>query len=427
MARRRNENAGRVVITGMGAITPLGNSVAEFWQGCIEGRSGIGPLTRIDPGDYPIRIAGEVRGFDPNDYVDRRQARRMARFSQLAIAATHQAIEDACLDLGREDPTRVGVLLGNGIGGWPNTDEAMRTILTKGGLRVDPLFLPKMLPNMAAAQVSLVFGAKGYSNTVITACAAGTQALGDALDVIRAGRADVILAGGTEAGICELGLSSFAVMRALSTRNAEPEKASRPFDAERDGFVAAEGAAIFVLESLEHARGRGAPILAELAGYGACNDAYHLVAPCPDGEGAIRTIRWALEDAGVSPEEVDYINAHGTSTPLNDVSETAAIKSVFGEHAYRIPISATKSMIGHAFGAAGALESVPCVMTLQTGIIHPTINYEHPDPECDLDYVPNVARRADVRTVLKNSFGFGGQNACLVFKRFDGAGGSEGA
>ncbi len=425
MARRRNQ-AGRVVITGMGAITPLGNSVPEFWQGCIEGRSGIGPLTRIDPRDYPIRIAGEVRGFNANEYVDHRQARRMGRFSQLAIAATHQAIEDSRLDLGREDPTRVGVLLGNGIGGWPNTDEAMRTILTKGGLRVDPFFLPKMLPNMAAAQVSLVFGAKGYNNTVITACAASTQALGDALDVVRAGRADVMLTGGTEAGICELGLSSFAVMRALSTRNAEPEKASRPFDAERDGFVAAEGAAVFVLESLEHAQGRGAPILAELAGYGASNDAYHLVAPCPDGEGAIRTMRWALEDAGVAPEEVDYINAHGTSTPLNDVSETVAIKKVFGEHAYRIPISATKSMIGHAFGAAGALESVPCVMTLQTGVIHPTINYEHPDPECDLDYVPNEARRADVRTVLKNSFGFGGQNACLVFKRFDAAGGGQG-
>jgi 3-oxoacyl-[acyl-carrier-protein] synthase II len=422
MARPRNENGRRVVITGMGAITPQGNSVAEFWQGCVEGRSGIGPLTHFDAGEYPVRIAGEVRGFDPEDYMERRQARRMARFSQLAIAATHQAIEDAHLDLGDEDPARVGVLLGNGIGGWPNTEQAMRTILTKGGLRVDPFFLPKTLPNMAAAQVSLTFGVKGYSNTVITACAAGTQALGDALDVIRAERADVILAGGTEAGICELGLCSFAVMRALSTRNEAPEKASRPFDAERDGFVAAEGSAVFVLESLEHAQARGAPVLAELAGYGACNDAYHLVAPCPDGEGAIRTMSWALEDAGVSPEEVDYINAHGTSTPLNDASETAAIKKVFGEHAYRIPISSTKSMIGHAFGAAGALESVPCVMTLRTGIIHPTINYEHPDPECDLDYVPNVARQADVRTVLKNSFGFGGQNACLVFKRFDPSG-----
>jgi 3-oxoacyl-[acyl-carrier-protein] synthase II len=393
--------------------------VEEFWQGCLEGRSGIDYLTHFDPRDYPVRISGEVRGFEPTDYMDRREARRMARFSQLAVAASRQAIDDARLDLSREDPTRVGVLLGNGIGGFPNNEEAMRTLQVKGGLRIDPLFLAKMLPNMAAAQLSLFFGLKGYNNTVITACAASTQALGEALDAIRVGRADVVLAGGTEAAICELGLCGFAVMRALSTRNDPPQKASRPFDAQRDGFVASEGAAIFVLESLEHAQARGATILAELAGYAACNDAYHLVAPCPDGEGAARTMRWALEDAGVRPEEVDYVNAHGTSTPLNDVAETIAIKAVFGERAYRLPISATKSMIGHAFGAAGALESLACVMTLRTGVIHPTINYEHPDPECDLDYVPNVARQADVKVVLKNSFGFGGQNACLVFKRFE--------
>jgi 3-oxoacyl-[acyl-carrier-protein] synthase II len=313
----------------------------------------------------------------------------------------------------------VGVLIGNGIGGLPHTEEAMRTLLSRGGMRVDPLYLPKMLPNMAAAQVSMIFGAKGYNNTVITACAASTQALGDARDVIRLGRAEVMLAGGSEAGISELGLSGFSVMRALSTRNDVPQKASRPFDAGRDGFVAAEGAAMFVLESLEHARARGARILAELAGYGACNDGYHVVAPCPDGEGAIRTMRWALGDADVQPEEVDYINAHGTSTPLNDLSETLAIKAVFGEHAYRVPISSTKSMIGHALGASGALESLACVMTLQSGIIHPTINQEQADPQCDLDYVPNEARRADVRIVLKNSFGFGGQNACLVFKRLE--------
>ncbi|MGQ9573051.1 MAG: beta-ketoacyl-ACP synthase II [Dehalococcoidia bacterium] len=409
----------RVVITGMGALTPLGNSVEEFWQGCLEGRSGIDYLTQFDPKDYPARISGEVRGFEPADYMDRREARRMARFSQLAVAAARQAIEQARLDLSREDLTRVGVLLGNGIGGFPNTEEAMRAVLSKGGLRLDPFFFPKMLPNMAAAQLSLVFGVKGYNNTVITACAASTQALGDALDGIRRGRADVMLAGGSESALCELGLCGFAVMRALSTRNDPPQKASRPFDAQRDGFVAAEGAAIFVLESLEHARHRGAPILAELAGYGACNDAYHLVAPCPDGEGAVRSMRWALEDAAVQPQEVDYINAHGTSTPLNDVAETIAIKAVFGERAYRVPISATKSMIGHGFGAAGALESLACVMAIQTGVIHPTINHEYPDPECDLDYVPNVARRANVRVVLKNSFGFGGQNACLVFKRFE--------
>ena len=420
--RREQADHRRVVITGMGALTPLGNSVQEFWQGCTEGRSGIDYLTLIPPevyANYPVRIAGEVRGFEPTDYMERREARRTGRFSQLAVAAARQAIEDARLDLGREDPTRVGVLLGNGIGGFPTTEEGVRTILSKGGLRLDPFFVVKILPNMAAAQISLTFGLKGYNNTVITACAASTQALGDARDAIRLGRADVMLAGGTEACICELGLCGFAVMRALSTRNDSPQKASRPFDAQRDGLVAAEGSAVLVLESLEHARARAAPILAELAGYAACNDAYHLVAPCPDGEGAARTMRWALKDAAVQPQEVDYINAHGTSTPLNDVAETLAIKSVFGEHAYRLAISSTKSMIGHALGASGAMESLACVMTLQTGIIHPTINHEYPDPECDLDYVPNVARRADVRTVLKNSFGFGGQNACLVFKRFE--------
>jgi 3-oxoacyl-[acyl-carrier-protein] synthase II len=276
-----------------------------------------------------------------------------------------------------------------------------------------------MLPNMAAAQLSMALGAKGYSNTVITACAAGTQAMGDSLDLIRSGRANVVLTGGTEAALCVLGLCGFAVMRALSTRNDEPRKASRPFDAERDGFVAAEGAAIFVFEDLERARRRGAPIVAEIAGYGACNDAYHVVAPSADGEGAIRAMNWAMEDAGVSPDEVDYISAHGTSTKLNDSAETLAIKKTFGEQAYHIPISATKSMIGHSFGAAGALESVACLESMRHGVIHPTINYEHPDPECDLDYVPNKARRADVRVALKNSFGFGGQNACLLFKRFE--------
>jgi len=412
----------RVVITGMGGLTCLGNSVGEFWQGCVEGRSGIDYITLVRPEvymKYPVHIDGEVRGFEPTDYMDRRDARRMARFSQMAVAATRQAVEDAGLDIGHVDPTRVGVLIGNGIGGIPNTDEAMRTLLSRGGMRVDPLYLPKMLPNMAAAQVSMIFGAKGYNNTVMTACAASTQALGDARDAIRLGRAEVMLAGGTEAGISELGLSGFSVMRALSTRNDVPQKASRPFDAGRDGFVAAEGAAMLVLESLEHARARGARILAELAGYAACNDGYHVVAPCPDGEGAIRTIRWALEDADVQPDEVDYISAHGTSTPLNDLSETLAIKAVFGEHAYRVPVSSTKSMIGHAMGASGALEALACVMTIQSGIIHPTINQEQADPQCDLDYVPNEARRADVRIVLKNSFGFGGQNACLVFKRFE--------
>lgn len=412
-------NGTRVVVTGMGAITPIGNSVSQFWANAVEGQSGIGILTQFDHSAYPVHIAGEVKGFDPEQHMDRRDARRMARFSQFAIAATREALGQAELDLDRVDRTRVGVLIGNGIGGIGDSQEAVRVIDSKGGMRIDPFFFPKMLPNMAAAHVSLMFGAKGYCNTVITACAAGTQAIGDSLDLVRCGRADVVITGGVEAALCELGLCGFAVIRALSMHNEEPEKASRPFDALRDGFVAAEGAGIFIIESLEHARRRDAPILAELAGYGAGNDSYHIVAPCADGEGAARAMRLALEDAGVQPAEVDYVNAHGTSTKLNDASETIAIKKVFGEDAYRVPISATKSMVGHSFGAAGAIECLACVQSIGTGIIHPTINREHPDPECDLDYVPEGARRADVNVVLKNSFGFGGQNACLVFKRFE--------
>ena len=415
--RAASSNGVRAVVTGMGAFTPLGNSVSEFWQGCLEGRSGIGPVSLFDASSYPSRITGEVRGFDPQDYMDRRDARRMARFSQFAVAAAREAIQDAELKLDRVDEGRVGVVLGNGIGGLGDSQEAADIIRDKGGMRIDPFFLPKMLPNMAAAQLSLTFGIKGYSNTVATACAAGTQAIGDAMDIIRAGRADVVITGGAEAALCELGLSGFAVIRALSTRNDEPERASRPFDADRDGFVAAEGAAIFILESLEHAQRRNAHILAELAGFGACNDAYHLTAPSADGEGAVRAMQWALDDAGVAPGDVDYINAHGTSTKLNDAAETMAIKKVFGEMSYRIPISATKSMVGHSFGASGAIEVVACIQTLRTGTIHPTVNYESPDPDCDLDYVPNQSRAADVSVILKNSFGFGGQNACLVFKR----------
>ncbi|MDI6858218.1 MAG: beta-ketoacyl-ACP synthase II [Dehalococcoidia bacterium] len=410
----------RVVVTGLGAITPLGLTVESFWDGCVNGRSGVTRITKFDASAYPTQINAEVKGFDPLDYIDRKEARRMARFTQLAVAAARQAIEAAALDLEKEDRSRIGAVLGNGNGGFPNTEEAMRTLVEKGGMRMDPFYIPKMLPNMAAAQVAIQFGLKGYNNTAITACAASTQAIGEALEVVRRGKADVMVTGGTEAGISELGLASFCVMRALSTRNDEPEKASRPFDAERDGFVCAEGAAILVLESLEHAQKRGAPILAELAGYGASADAFHIVAPCEDGDGALRAMRWALEDAGVTPAEVSYINAHGTSTPLNDAAETRAIKALFGEQAYKVPISSTKSMIGHVLGGAGALESVACVQTLLSQTIHPTINREHPDPECDLDYVPEGARKADVRVILKNSFGFGGQNACLVFRKFEG-------
>jgi 3-oxoacyl-[acyl-carrier-protein] synthase II len=415
----RNGNGTRVVVTGMGAITPIGNSVPDFWNAAVAGTSGIDILTQFDHSQYPIHMAGEVKGFDPEDHMDRRDARRMGRFSQFAVAGTGEALKMADLDLDKVDRTRVGVLFGNGIGGLVDTQDAVRTVDNKSGMRIDPFFFPKMLPNMAAAHVCLVYGAKGYSNTVITACAAGTQAIGDAMDLVRAGRADVMITGGTEASLTEVGLCGFAVIRALSSQNEEPQKASRPFDKERDGFVAAEGAGVLVLESLDHAQRRGAPILAEVAGYGATNDANHVVAPCADGDGAMRAMQLALADAHVEPAEIDYINAHATSTPLNDASETAAIKRVFGEDAYRIPLSGTKSMVGHSFGGAGAVESVATVQTINSGTIHPTINYEHPDPECDLDCVPNEARMADVRVALKNSFGFGGHNACLVFKRFD--------
>ena len=409
----------RVVITGMGALTPLGNSVEEFWQGCVEGRSGIDWITLFDSSAYPVKVDGEIRGFDPTEYIDRKEARRMARFSQLSVAAAKMALADSGLKLEEEDTTRIGVLLGNGNGGYPETDDAMRTIVSRGGNRLDPFYMSKILPNIAAAQIAMQFGLRGYNNTVTTACAASTQAMGDALDIIRMGRADVMVAGGGEAGICELGLAAFHIMRALSTREDEPLKASRPFDAERDGFVCAEGAALFVFETLEHAQNRGARILAEIAGYGATSDAYHVVAPCVDGEGAQRAMKMAIYDAGLTEEDIDYINAHGTSTPANDASETAAIKGLFGERAYGIPISSTKSMIGHTLGASGAIESVACLKAIETGIVPPTINYETPDPECDLDYVPNEARKlGKVRAVLKNSFGFGGQNACLVFKAF---------
>ncbi len=417
---KNGTNGRRVVVTGMGAVTPLGLNVEDFWAALVQGRSGVGWFTRVNTDGYPVKVSGEVRDFDPEEYLDRKEARRMARFSQLAVAAADEAMRNAGLAPGEVDPEKVGVLLGNGNGGFPNTEEAVRTLIEKGGMRLDPFFMLKMLPNMAASHLSMRFQAKAYNSTITTACAASTQAMGEALEVIRRGAAEVMLTGGTEAGMCELGMAAFSVMKVLSARDDDPTKASRPFDAKRDGFVSAEGAAIFVIESEEHARARGAPVLAELAGFGASADAYHMVAPCADGEGAARCMRWALEDAGVAPEEIDYINAHGTSTPLNDASETAAIKTALGEHAYRVPISSTKSMIGHALGASGALESVACVQTLQTGVIHPTINYEYPDPDCDLDYVPNVGREADVRVVLKNSFGFGGQNACLVFKRFEG-------
>ncbi|MCH8025185.1 MAG: beta-ketoacyl-ACP synthase II [Chloroflexi bacterium] len=413
-------NGRRVVITGMGAITPLGLTVDDYWQGLVEGKSGIDWITVVDTANYPAKVSGEVRGFEPEQYMDRKEARRMARFSQFAVAAARQAYDDSGLSDAGMEPERLGVALGNGFGGLPNSDAAVRTIVEKGGKRIDPFYMLKSLPNMAASHVSMQFQAKGPSSTTSTACAAATQAMGEATRLIRQGHADAMLTGGTEAGMCELGLAAFTVMKVLSTVADDPTKASRPFDAKRDGFVSAEGAAVFVLESLEHAQARNAPILAEVIGAAASADAYHMVAPCADGEGAARCMQWALEDAGLASEQIDYVNAHGTSTPLNDASETKALKTVLGEHAYQVPISSTKSMIGHALGASGALESIACVKTLQTGVIHPTINYDYPDPECDLDYVPNESRRQEVTTILKNSFGFGGQNACLVFRRFEG-------
>jgi 3-oxoacyl-[acyl-carrier-protein] synthase II len=408
----------RVVVTGIGAVTPLGQSAESFWANLVAGKSGIGPMTLCDPTNYPCRISGEVRDFDPVDYIAARDARRMARFSQLAVAAGLQAAETTGFNLDREDPFRVGVLIGNGNGGFPTLEDNCRILADRGGMRMSPFFFPMVLPNMAAANVSHYLGARGYNSTATTACAASNQAIGEALRLLQRGEADVIFAGGAEAGISQLGLAGFAVMRALSTRNDEPQKASRPFDADRDGFVPSEGSVILVLETLEHALDRGANIEVELAGFGCTADAGHLVQPEETGASVAEAMRLALQDANVGIEEVDYINAHGTSTPLNDAVETLAIKRLFGECAYRIPISSTKSMIGHSLGASGSLEAAACINTVKSDCIHPTINYENPDPECDLDYVPNKARKQQVNVALSNAFGFGGQNACLVFRKF---------
>ena len=407
----------RVVVTGMGALSPLGNGVETFWQRTLAGESGIEPIALFDVEGFSCTIGGEIRDFHPQDFMDRKSARRMARFSQLAVAAAREAVDDAGLNLDALDRARIGVVLGNGSGGYPELEDGARKLIDRGGMRLDPLFIPRVLPNMAAANIAMQFGLLGYNTTVVTACAAGTQAIGEAADVIRRGQADIVITGGCEAGFCQLGLGGFAVMRALTANNERPKEASRPFDAQRDGFVPAEGAGVLILESEESARARGAEFQIELAGFGSSADAHHLVMPDADGAGPVRAIRWAMEDAGVEPEEIDYINAHGTSTPLNDASETRAIKQALGEAASGVAISSTKSMIGHAFGGAGGLESIAAIKGMLDGRIHPTINYEHADPDCDLDYVPNTPRKADVRVALKNSFGFGGQNACLIFRR----------
>lgn len=407
----------RVVVTGMGTLNPLGNSVEEFWHGLIEARSGAAPIDGFDVSRLTTKFACQVKGFDPLQHMDRKVAQRSARFTQLAIAACGQALADAGLSLDDEDPFRVGVEMGTGIGGFEvMTTDAHRFLATG---RMNPLYATMVIPNIAAAQVAMQFGLKGPNSTVVTACAASTQAIGNATRVIQRGDADVMLAAGTEASLCEVGVASFNAIRALSTRNHDPERASRPFDRDRDGFVPGEGAGALVLEELGHARARGARILGEVIGFGVTNDAFHQVAPDESGRAPAECMRKALVDAGIAPEEVDYVNAHGTSTPLNDAAETRALKMALGEHAYRVPISSTKSMIGHLLGAAGAVEAIATLLTINRGLIHPTINYETPDPECDLDYVPNRARRADVRIAISNGFGFGGQNCTIVLKRFE--------
>ncbi|MBN2908266.1 beta-ketoacyl-ACP synthase II [Polycladomyces sp. WAk] len=411
----------RVVISGLGVISPIGNDLSTFWNNLIAGKSGVGPVTQFDASDFPTRIAAEVKNFDPLDYMDRKEARRMDRFVQFAVAAARQALEHAGLDMNQVDVNRVGVYIGSGIGGLATWEEQYQVLLNRGPNRVSPFFIPMMISNMAAGQVSILTGAKGPNSTSVSACASGTHSIGDAFRIIQHGDADVMIAGGAEATIRPLAFAGFCAARAMSTRNDEPEKASRPFDKDRDGFVMGEGAGVLILEELEHAKKRGANIIAEIVGYGMSGDAYHLTAPAPEGEGAARSMAHAIRDAGLKPEDIDYINAHGTSTDLNDKFETMAIKKAFGDHANQLAISSNKSMIGHLLGAAGGVEAVATAMTLKEQIIPPTINYETPDPECDLDYVPNEARRARIRAALSNSLGFGGHNATIVLKTYEDA------
>lgn len=409
----------RVVVTGIGAMTPLGLTMEETWQGLLVGESGIDHITQFDPSALPVHIAGELKGFDATEYVDYREARRMARCSKVAVATAQEAVADAGLEVPVDNPDRVGTLIGCGVGGYERAIEGVDTFRERGLRRVNPFLPISMLLNMPSHHVSYWSGAKGPISTVVAACATGTQAIGEAMEYIRRGAAEVMICGGVDAMIHFTLLVGFCAMRALSERNDEPSRASRPFDAERDGFVLSEGAGVFVLEGLDHAKARGARICAEVLGQGSSSDAFHVAQPDPEGEGASRAMEWALEDAGVQPSEVDYINAHGSSTPVSDPIETLAIKRVFKELAYGIPISSTKSMIGHAMGGAGAIEAAVSVQTIEDGMIHPTANLENPDPKCDLDYVPEGARGADVRIVLSNSFGLGGQNACLVLGRYE--------
>lgn len=409
----------RAVITGMGAITCLGLNIQELWSGLIAGRSGIRKITQFDASAYPCQIAGEIEGFHPEDYMDRKEARRIPRTTQIALASATQAIQDAGLANPFVDPERVGVSFGSAIGGLDRIDEALQTLRNEGYTRVNPFTIPAGIPNLSAFIVAHNYQCLGPNITIATACATGSQVIGEAVEFVRRGSADVVIAGGTEALIRDFAIGGFSAMRALPVNfNDRPEAASRPFDLNREGFVFSEGAGVMVIESLEHAQARGARIYAEVAGHASSTDAFHMAAPEPQGLGPARAMRWALRDAGLPPEAVDYINAHGSSTPLNDTTETKAIKDVFGEHAYQLAVSSTKSMLGHAMGASGTLEAIACVMAIVDGCLPPTINYETPDPECDLDYVPNQARQAVVNVALSNSFGLGGQNACVVIKRY---------
>ncbi|MER3401910.1 MAG: beta-ketoacyl-[acyl-carrier-protein] synthase II [Armatimonadota bacterium] len=405
----------RIVVTGMGLVTPLGLGIEPFWSGLIEGKRVIGPITHFDASGYATRIAAEVKEFDPTQFMEKKDARRAARFIQFAIAATHMALEDAQLTLTPENAERIGVLIGSGIGGVDYMDSQMRVLVQQGPDRLSPFLSAMMIADMASGMVSIHFGVKGPNLCVVTACSTGADSIGQAMRAIAYGDAEVMIAGGSEAAIVPVGIGAFCAARAMSTRNDDPEHASRPFDAERDGFVMGEGCGVLILESLEHAQARGARIYAELLGYGMSADAYHITQPDPEGDGARRAIQNALRDAGLQPTDIDYINAHGTSTRYNDAKETLAIKRVFGEHAYQLAVSSTKSVTGHLLGAAGAVEACACILAIQNQMLPPTHNYEHPDPECDLDYVPNTARPAKVRYVMSNSFGFGGHNSVLIF------------
>lgn len=409
----------RVVITGIGVVSPVGIGVEEFWNNLLAGKSGIGPITQFDASEFPVKIAGEVKNFDAVKYVgDKKTVRHMDRNAQFAVAAARMAAEDAKLDMAAEDASRAGTIIGTGIGGIAMMEETVRKIESRGPGKVSPFAVPMMIANMASAHVSIHFGLEGPVLTDVTACASGTNAIGQAARMIQYGDADVMFAGGTEAAVCPSPMAGFAAMKALSSRDCPPEEASCPFDARRDGFVLGEGSGVLVLEELEHAKARGAHIYAEVAGYGTNGDAYHITAPRPDGTTQLRCMRNALADAGIAPEDVDYINAHGTSTHLNDMRETTAVKELLGSHAYEIPMNSIKSMTGHLLGAAGAVEAVDCVLSMEKGMIHPTINLKERDPECDLDYVTEGPRAVKIDVAMSNSFGFGGHNAVLVLKRW---------